>query len=192
MKQLSWDEAVRALTTQIPVSKRWIHIWGVVETSMLLAEHHGISLEKAAWAALLHDCAKCFEPAELKRWMESDSLEIEKEDWEHPAIWHALVGARVAQERYGVEDPEILRAIQDHPTGNESMSDLDLLLYVADYVEPGRSFEAARVLRQRAWEQSLVQTAFEICQKKLAHLERQGRKAHTRSRLALQSLKQRR
>ena len=38
--------------------KRYVHTLGVMDTAMLLASCHGISVQKAQLAGLLHDCAK--------------------------------------------------------------------------------------------------------------------------------------
>ena len=44
----------------------------------------------------------------------------------------------MAETAYGVEDPEILSAIQWHTTGKPDMSMLDIIIYMADYIEPNR------------------------------------------------------
>ena len=54
------------------------------------------------------------------------------------ALLHALVGAWMAEHVYGVTDPEILEAIRVHTTGKPGMTPLDMTVYLADKVEPGR------------------------------------------------------
>ena len=44
----------------------------------------------------------------------------------------------MAEEKFGVNDPEILSAIACHTTGKPDMSLLDKILYIADYIEPRR------------------------------------------------------
>ena len=53
-------------------------------------------------------------------------------------LLHAKLGAYMAREKYGVEDPEILQAIECHTTGRCGMTLLDKILYAADYIEPRR------------------------------------------------------
>ena len=65
-----------------------------------------------------------------------------------PSLLHAKLGAWYAREKYGVEDQEILTAIQCHTTGKVNMSLLDKILYVADYIEPGR-YKAAELPQMR-------------------------------------------
>ena len=44
------------------------------------------------------------------------------------------------QEDLGIEDAEILRAIEIHTVGSGTMSELDKVVYVADYIEHNRDF----------------------------------------------------
>lgn len=58
----------------------------------------------------------------------------------NPIVLHARLGAAVAQEAFGVHDPEVLSAIAKHTVGAAAMSPLDCVLYLADGLEPGRNF----------------------------------------------------
>lgn len=41
-------------------------------------------------------------------------------------------------QKYGVKDEEIICAIESHTTGRPGMSMLEKIVYIADYIEPGR------------------------------------------------------
>lgn len=56
----------------------------------------------------------------------------------NPFLLHAKVGSFLAREKYGVNDKAILDAITYHTTGRPNMSTLDKIIYIADYIEPGR------------------------------------------------------
>jgi predicted HD superfamily hydrolase involved in NAD metabolism len=56
----------------------------------------------------------------------------------NPSLLHAKLGAYMAEVAYGVDDPEILSAIKWHTTGKPDMSMLDIIIYMADYIEPNR------------------------------------------------------
>ena len=47
-------------------------------------------------------------------------------------------GMVLAEEAYGVKDPQILHAIKVHTTGEPDMNTLDKIIYIADYIEPLR------------------------------------------------------
>ena len=109
-------EIISSLKKRIRPS-RFRHTLGVIETAERLASAWNYPHpEKARLAALLHDCAKS----------ESD------------ALGHAPLGAVIAREEYGVRDPEILEAIRWHTTGHPDMSMLEKIIFIADYIEPGR------------------------------------------------------
>ena len=40
--------------------------------------------------------------------------------------------------KYGVTDPDILNAILNHTTGRPDMSLLEKIVWLSDYIEPGR------------------------------------------------------
>ena len=59
----------------------------------------------------------------------------------------------LAEEKYGITDPEILHAIKVHTTGEPNMNILDKIIYIADYIEPGRDQAPhLEVIRQIAFE----------------------------------------
>ena len=59
-------------------------------------------------------------------------------EYESPFLLHAKLGAYLAETIYEVKDPEILHAIKVHTTGAADMSVLDKIIYIADFIEPGR------------------------------------------------------
>ena len=58
----------------------------------------------------------------------------------------------IAREEYGIEDEEILSAIYCHTTGRKEMSTLDKIIFLADYIEPGRNFPGVEEVRETVFE----------------------------------------
>ncbi|MCL2695290.1 MAG: nicotinate-nucleotide adenylyltransferase [Clostridiales bacterium] len=136
-------EDIRAAMAQLRAvldPLRFTHSIRVMRTAIDLAEKYGVNTEQTRWAALLHDCAKQLPPEEQKR-LSGDETDISK-------IWHAAAGARLAETEYGVRDPAVLRAIALHTTGDQGMTDLDKIIYLADIIEPDRDFPAVQEIRQ--------------------------------------------
>lgn len=118
---------------------RYEHTKGVMYTAGCLAMAHGYSIEKAMLAGLLHDCAKCIPDEEKLKICEKNHIPITPVEYEAPdKLLHAKLGAYLAKAKYEVNDPEILHAIKVHTTGEPEMSILDKIIYIADYIEPGR------------------------------------------------------
>lgn len=117
---------------------RYAHTQGVMYTAECLAMAHGYPLSPAMFAGLLHDCAKCIPNDEKIRLCRQYDIGITPIELESPYLLHAKLGAYLAEKEYGICDPEILHAIKVHTTGEPNMSTLDKIIYIADYIEPGR------------------------------------------------------
>ena len=118
--------------------KRYIHTLGTAECAKELAEKFNLDSDKAYLTGLLHDCAKCVPADEKIKLCEKNHIEISDAEYKNPGLLHAKLGAFFAREKYGIENEEILRSIESHTTGRPNMSLLDKIIYIADYIEPGR------------------------------------------------------
>ena len=114
------------------------HTMGVAYTCQALAMRYEYDLHKAELAGLLHDCAKRFDNETMLSKCQKREIPMSDGELRDPSLLHAKLGAWYAREKYGVEDQEILTAIECHTTGKKDMTLLDKILYVADYIEPGR------------------------------------------------------
>lgn len=119
---------------------RFQHTLGVMMISAALAMAHGMKdYQKAQMAGLLHDCAKHISPTEQLKLCRKYSIFVSETEELAPYLLHAKLGAYLAKNRYGIKDEGILQAICCHTTGKASMSLLEKILYVADYIEPSRN-----------------------------------------------------
>lgn len=117
---------------------RYHHTLGVMYTSASLAMRYDVDVQKALYAGLLHDCAKCIPNDKKIRLCEKYGLPVSQVEKENPSLLHAKLGASLAHKKYDVQDEEILRAIESHTTGRPAMTMLEKIVYIADYIEPGR------------------------------------------------------
>ncbi len=118
--------------------ERYEHTLGVMYTSAALAMCHGEDLEHALLAGLLHDCAKCIPGDKKIKLCSKYHLSISEIERENPSLLHAKLGAFLAAKKYHIKNKEILDAITSHTTGRPQMSLLEKIVYIADYMEPGR------------------------------------------------------
>ncbi len=117
---------------------RWQHTLGVRRSAVALAEKYGGSLIKCAVAAFYHDCAKDMNPKDMRKILLDHGADIHDETLQSGAMMHGPAGAILAEERYHVYDREVLDAIRYHTTGREEMTLTDLIIFVADAIEPNR------------------------------------------------------
>ena len=132
---------------------RYRHTLGVMYTAAALAMRYEVDLEKAQLAGLLHDCAKCIPNDRKLHLCEKYGLPVTRTEKSSPFLLHAKLGAYIACHKYGVEDQEILDAINWHTTGRADMGMLEKIIFIADYIEPMRwKAENLPLIRKIAFE----------------------------------------
>ncbi|MGN0170282.1 MAG: bis(5'-nucleosyl)-tetraphosphatase (symmetrical) YqeK [Lachnospiraceae bacterium] len=134
-------------------SERYDHTIGVVYTAANLAYAYGYSDEKATLAAVLHDCAKLTAIKDYVSECQKYGISVSESGRKAPHLLHAVLGAYFATQKYKIEDEEIIHAILVHSTGCPNMNTLDKILYLADFMEPGRqSFTGMDEIRHLAYQ----------------------------------------
>lgn len=129
-------------------NSRYMHSIGVSDTAVKLAEKFNVPSEKAKIAGLLHDCAREFPTGSLIDEARKHNIAIEEIDKFQPILLHAVLGAVLAREQYGVTDGDILSAISLHTTGKPDMTALDKVVYLADMIEPHRKYDDIERIRR--------------------------------------------
>ena len=165
-------EALLAKMETVMPEKRLRHCLGVEKAARELAERFSLDIEKAGLAGLLHDYAKKVSDEDFLSLIDKYQLNPDLKNWGNN-VWHGMVGIYKIQEDLGIEDAEILRAIEIHTVGSGTMSELDKVVYVADYIEHNRDFpgvDKARELAQRSLNQAV---AYETA-RTVEHLARKG------------------
>ena len=140
--------------------KRFKHILGVEQAALEVARANDYELEKASVAALVHDYAKERSDSEFKALIVQTGLEQDLLNWNN-FIWHGVVGAEIIKKELKITDEEILNAVRRHTVGAKEMTMLDQIVYVADYIEPGRDFPGVDQARQLAAESLRAAVEFE-------------------------------
>ena len=93
-------------------------------------------------------------------------------------LMHSLAGAWVAQHEYGVTDEAVLQAIACHTMGKPGMTDLDMVVFLADKIEPTRRpFPSLDAMRSAAG-RSLVDAMCVSLEGTANYVARQGNTMH--------------
>ena len=119
--------------------ERYHHTLGVASTAVCMAMRYEVDLETANLAGLLHDCAKCIPDDEKYELCAKYDISLSDVELQNPSLLHAKLGAYIARDKYDVKDQEILDAITWHTTGKADMTTLEKIIFIADYIEPGRT-----------------------------------------------------
>ncbi|CUX50695.1 bis(5'-nucleosyl)-tetraphosphatase (symmetrical) YqeK [Clostridium sp. C105KSO13] len=118
--------------------ERYRHTIGVMYTAASLSMCHGENMEKAMLAGLLHDCGKGYPIKKQIKQCREYKIPLTESELMMPALIHAKLGAYLTEHEYNIKDAEILNAITFHTTGRPDMTLLEKIIYIADYIEPGR------------------------------------------------------
>ncbi|GHU60502.1 hydrolase [Clostridia bacterium] len=130
--------------------KRMKHVLGVEEEAVRLARRWGENEDDARTAALLHDVTKLINHNQQLKLCEKYGIVLDDVESSQEKLLHAITGAEVAADVYGAGD-RVREAIRWHTTGRAGMSLLEKIIYMADYIEPGRTFEGVEGMRAEAY-----------------------------------------
>ncbi|PUU92578.1 MAG: metal dependent phosphohydrolase [Halanaerobium sp.] len=127
--------------------ERYQHTKLVLESALKLADQLNLDLNKVETAALLHDIAKSKSSVELKKILNKSKWKPDQLEAEILPVLHAPAGAVLAEEIFGVNDPEILEAIRFHTLGHPEMGKIAQVIYAADFISEDRDFEGLGEIR---------------------------------------------
>lgn len=130
---------------------RFKHSLGVMETSMILARRYGANTEKAELAGLIHDCARDIPLDTQLKMAENFGILLDDIQKHEPVLIHGPLGAEIARDVFDIHDEEILNAVRLHTTGDKNMTLLEKIIFISDYIEPGRCFPGVENLRVKAF-----------------------------------------
>lgn len=162
------------------------HVLGCRDTAVRLAQRWGANVEDAARAGILHDITKALDGPLQLTLCEAYGKILDDFSRRYPKTLHALTGSLVAERIFG-ENEAVVSAICSHTTGKADMTMLEMIIYVADYMEPNRDFPGVEKLRELA--DTDMTAALKLgLEMTLEHLANQGNEVSPASREALEYL----
>lgn len=132
--------------------ERYEHTLRVRDEAVKLANKYDCDLNKVELAALLHDIGKSKNIDKLLPLSNDFSIIVKDRLKYENNIFHSVASAFIAKERYDITDEDIINAILHHTTGRSSMSLIEKIIYIADYIEPNRVHEGVDKIRKMAYE----------------------------------------
>ena len=144
--------------------ERYEHSIGTAECARELAKNYGLDEEKAYFAGLIHDCAKCLDKNTTLEIL--DKIPLEAGELCNAKTHHAPVGAYIAKKELGVNDEEILSAIRWHTLGKINMSNFEKIIFLADKIEERtRPCEICEPIKKALKENNGLNKALLLCYK---------------------------
>lgn len=128
--------------------KRLLHSLSVGLTAERLAALYGVDPYLARIAGILHDWSKALPREQTIGRARELGIELGADLELVEPLLHGMIAARELPSRYPEVDPAVWQAIDRHTLGNAHMSPLDMVVFVADGIEPRRK-PAPAIVRQR-------------------------------------------
>ena len=126
--------------------ERYIHTLGVESLAkelgkVIIPEF----LTELSVAALLHDIAKELSTPDQLALLASSGLSLTQEDLDTLPALHSFAAIPVIRSCFAeYADENVLSAVYNHTLGNPGMSIFDEIIFIADYAESGRKYEACQ------------------------------------------------
>jgi len=132
------DRIERLLPKRVKPS-RLRHIHGVVTTADELARRFHVDRDRVRLAALAHDMDRDVDGDELLRYCVDREVHLSEYERSMPKMLHGPAASRRLTDDFGVSDGAVIQAVRHHTLGTEALGEIGLVLFAADYLEPGRS-----------------------------------------------------
>lgn len=159
--------------------KRYEHAKSVSETAVLLAKTYGVDKDKARLAGLLHDWDKEYTDKEIRARVRELRMSVDVRVYEEmPRLLHGPTAAIALKQRFPEIEDEVLQAIARHTSGAVHMTDLDMIIYIADVIEPLRTHGGIDTLRGLVGKVSLEALFFTTYKQILGYLIEKNHRIH--------------
>ncbi|HAR64004.1 MAG: HD domain-containing protein [Candidatus Margulisiibacteriota bacterium] len=162
--------------------RRFVHSLEVAKVAVNIASYYKVSQEKAEIAGLLHDCSRYLTHEEYLAIAIKNGVTPDEIEFKSPVLLHAFVSSIIAEEEYSIIDDDILSAIRKHTTGDADMSELDKIIYIADFIEPTRGLDSRIInhINQYIYK-DLNRAAYLVVEEVIAYLKNSNKYIHPRT-----------
>jgi len=146
VSEVRYEDGLAAIEARLG-HKATKHCERVAATAAALAVAYGADADAARLAGLLHDWDRESAPEELLGEAKRAGIEITDADEANPHLLHARTGALAARAALPGLSEQVVQAISRHTIGAPDMTPLDMVVYLADMIEPRRDYPGVQELR---------------------------------------------
>lgn len=157
------------------------HCLRVESKALELAPYFQIPLEIVSPAALLHDLCREYSRDKLLKLAINFDIVVDDIEKAEPLLLHGPIAAVITQATIGINHPSVIEAIKYHITGAPGLTPLSKLIFISDFIEPGRAFEQAQILREKVYELTLDELLLKVYNHTIEYVIRQGFLIHPRT-----------
>ena len=145
-------EPIKILKNHLKDEIRINHCISTADFMRNHAKQFNIDQDHAYISGLLHDLAKEMPVEKILKLSEIFfkrkiiNIKYYKFKKKHPVLLHGVASAEILNEKYGIENKEILEAVCNHTCGGSNISDLSIFTFVSDFCEPLRSYTPSKIV----------------------------------------------
>lgn len=182
-------EKVRVFTLAAVKKSRYEHSMRVAEVAEALAKKYDVDSPRTAYlAGVGHDMCKDMDREVVLSLAAHDGEEIGEIEKEKPSLLHGRAAAVKMRRDFGIADEDVIEAVAVHTFGKAGMCGLSKVLYIADKIEPGRSFVDKKYMASIA-SLSLDALLVKVVRDGIKYLDKKGCIVLPQTLLLLQSLR---
>jgi len=167
----------RDLKHSVSESRR-AHIDGVRQACQFLGNHFECNIQYLELAALLHDIAREMPVSQQMEILQNFKVHVDEIIKKNLVLAHSKVACVLAQNKYRLP-LEIGEIVSYHTTGKAKMNLEECLFFVADAMEPGRTWSSWTRLEEATID--LKKTLITCLQWKLDYTLKRGKMVHFHS-----------
>ena len=176
------SEQLRDYLKRTVSERRYIHSLGVAETAAKVLEHFAChdytrtwnGFEAPVFCGLAHDLAREMSDAQILEYCRKNNIYLSKEDIEAPVLAHGIISADIAVSLAGHFPMSWYKALAVHTAGNAGMDDLALAVFIADYIEPSRTFMTDEKRAFYLGSANISQCAYRVLCDMISHWKQTG------------------
>ena len=165
-------ERLKDVSLALHKSSRVPHAIGVCETARQMARQFGADEALAARAGILHDVTTALTGAQQLLLAEKYEVRLTDFERQNRQLLHAKTGAAIARTLFG-ECEAVCSAITYHTTGKTDMTTLEKIIYLADMIEPNRTYPGVDTIRAAA-EENLDGGVLLALERTICYLQEEG------------------
>lgn len=114
--------------------KRYEHSLCVSKIAVSLAKIHDQDTETAQTAGLSHDLAREWKYEDMFKFLIDRNINTSDSENKIPILLHGKVASIIIQEKFNINDIEIINAIENHTLGRADMSEIEKIIFISDYL----------------------------------------------------------
>ncbi len=154
---------------------RFLHSVRTADCAVNLCKRFGLPEEEGYVAGIAHDMAREIPDEQVLKLAQEDALTLLDEEYARPVLLHGRAAAVLMQSMWNVERETVLDAVRWHTQGHPEMGELGKVIYIADYIEPGRTHIdedfRIRILHMNTLDEMVTA----ILEAQFSHLKEKGR-----------------